>query len=112
MLVFRADGTGWYDWSSIAFSNVKLFEWQVVEANQLSLHIHRRLRQDYDDPKKWVELEEKGTEVVLPFALSERETPVYGVLPFLQISFGFQIENGYALINADASGLKVPGEAP
>jgi len=108
ILVFRSDGTGWYNWSGLGFSNVKMFDWEVQETSQLRLLIRRRLRQDDDDSRKWIELEQELTETLLPFEIAERETPVYGVLPLLKISYGFQIFDGYGLVNPNADALKIP----
>lgn len=109
ILIFRADGTGRYEFDNVVLNFVELFTWKVTAPGSLSITGYKRL--ELDEPGTGIDETDSYFELInVPYTIRQEEARKGGFMNTLKLQMGdsYLLPDHYWHIRTDLTGVEEP----
>jgi hypothetical protein len=101
-LMFREDGSGWYEYARPWYSDFVLFSWLLEDQGRIRLHLHSRVEVSEQPGEAFVQSEDLHGEEVLEFQVAAAERPLLdGIVRELCVTPSFIFAGPFAFVRRD-----------
>ena len=101
-LMFREDGSGWYEFARPWYSEFVLFSWLLEDQDRIRLHLHSEVEVSEQPGDEFLQSEDLRGEEVLEFQVAAAERPLLdGTVRELRIAPSFIFAGPFAFVGRD-----------
>lgn len=108
LLIFRSDGTGWREWMNHVAHEVEFFQWDLTSPDWVGFVGQGRFERDFHNLKRYIEVEQNFDLDHVSYEIRQVETPLYGVIPQLELEIAGALAGLYGLVQEDADAWPKP----
>jgi hypothetical protein len=101
-LMFRKDGSGWYEYARPSYSEFVLFSWLLENQDRIRLHLHSQIDISEQPGDEFPQSEDLRGEEVLEFQVTAAERPLLeGTVRELRIAPSFIFAGPFSFVRRD-----------
>ena len=101
-LMFREDGSGWYEFARPWYSEFVLFSWSLEDQDRIRLHLHSEVEVSEQPGDEFLQSEDLSSEEALEFQVAAAERPLLdGTVRELRIAPSFIFAGPFAFVRRD-----------